>query len=140
VLKLPGRHRLDRRLRDSIGCVTLLSGEDRVRFWLAVCVVLAGIGCARAQQTTTVPPPPPGLPSSFPQYQTYSGCVMNCDSKATTCQSTCSVNNSPSTTFPSSATIAASAGTRPDPGTLSQCYLACTNAQLSCKQTCSPPQ
>jgi len=106
-----------------------------VRLRLAVCLVLAGLASAQAQQTTTVPPPPPGLPSSFPQYSTYSSCLMGCDTKSGTCQNTCSVSNSPSVTF-----AAPVAGTRPDPGTLSQCYLACTTQALTCKQACVPPQ
>jgi hypothetical protein len=101
---------------------------------LAVCLVLAGLGCAQAQQTTTVPTPPPGLRSTFPQFQTYAGCLMNCDTKSGTCQGTCSVSNSPTVTF-----APTPAGTRPDPGTLAQCYLSCNTQALVCKQACTAP-
>jgi hypothetical protein len=105
-----------------------------LRLRLAVCLVLAGVGCASAQQTTTVPPPPAGLPSNFPQVQTYAACLMNCDTKQGTCQGTCSVSNSPTFTF-----APTPAGTRPDSGTLSQCYLSCTTQQLTCKNACTAP-
>jgi hypothetical protein len=105
-----------------------------LRLSLAVCLVLAGVGCASAQQTTTVPPPPPGLPSTFPQAQAYAACLMNCDTRSGTCQGTCSVSNSPSFTF-----AAPTAGTRPDPGALAQCYQSCTTQALTCKQSCTPP-
>jgi hypothetical protein len=108
-----------------------------VRLRIVTCVVLAGVGLAHAQQTVTPPPPPPGLPSNFPQYQTYAGCVMNCDTKTSMCQSTCSINNSPSATFPS--TTSTLTGARPDPGALAQCYVTCNAQQLSCKQACVPP-
>jgi hypothetical protein len=107
-----------------------------MRFRLAVCLVLAGVVHAHAQQTVTVPPPPTPLPSTFPQFQTYAGCLMNCDTRSATCQSTCSVSNSPSLTFAQSGTPA---GTRADPGALSQCYLSCSSQALACKQTCTPP-
>jgi hypothetical protein len=100
---------------------------------LAVFLVLAGVGCASAQQTTT-PPPPAGLPSNFPQVQAYAACLMNCDTRSGTCQGTCSVSNSPTVTF-----APTSAGTRPDPGALSQCYLSCSTQVLVCKQACTPP-
>jgi hypothetical protein len=99
----------------------------------AVCFVLAVVTGAHAQQTTTVPPPPP-LPSTFPQFQTYAGCLMNCDTRATTCQSACGVNN-----FACPGGFSVPAGIRPDPGAQSQCYLCCTTQQLACKQTCTPP-
>ena len=68
-----------------------------MRLRLAVFLVLAAVGSAHAQQTTNTPPP--GLPSTFPQFQTYAGCLMNCDTRSVTCQSTCSVSNSPTSTF-----------------------------------------
>jgi hypothetical protein len=105
-----------------------------LRLRLAVCLVLAGVACAHAQQTTTVPPPPAGLPSNYPQFQTYSSCLMNCDTKSGTCQGTCSVSNSPSFTF-----AAPTPATRPDSGALAQCYLACSTQALVCKQACTPP-
>ena len=105
-----------------------------MRLKLAICVMLAGVGFAQAQQTVTPPPPPPGLPSNFPAYQTYTGCVMNCDTKTSTCQATCSVSNSASGTF-----AAPVAGTRTDPGALAQCYLACNTQALTCKQACVAP-
>jgi len=102
-----------------------------VRLGLAVCLVIASLGCAMAQtQTPTVAPPTP-LPSPLPRGLNYYSCVMNCDTRAGTCQGSCSVSNSPNTTFG-----ATTAGARPDPGALSQCYLACTNQQLACKQAC----
>jgi hypothetical protein len=87
-----------------------------------------------AQQTVTVPPVPPSLPSIQPQFQAFTGCVMNCDTAAGMCQGGCSVNNTP-------ATLAATPapGIRPDPNALSQCYLSCTGQQLVCKQACTPP-
>ena len=39
---------------------------------------------------------------------------MNCDTRSATCQSTCSVSNSPALTF--AAPTSATAGTRPDAG------------------------
>jgi hypothetical protein len=110
-----------------------LSREDRLRLRLALCFVLAAVSGASAQQTTTVPPPAP-LPSTFPQFQTYAGCLMNCDTRAGTCQGTCSVSNSPTLTFATTPT-----GTRPDPSALAQCYQGCTTQALTCKQTCTPP-
>jgi hypothetical protein len=87
-----------------------------------------------AQQTVTVPPVPPSLPSIQPQFQAFTGCVMNCDTAAGMCQGGCSVNNTP-------ATLAATPapGIRPNPNALSQCYLSCTGQQLVCKQACTPP-
>ena len=107
-----------------------------MRLWLVVCLVLAAVAHAHAQQTVTVPPAP-SLPSTFPQFQTYAGCLMGCDTKAGTCQSTCSVSNSPSVTFASPTST--TAGTRLDPGALSQCYLSCNTQTLACKQACTPP-
>jgi hypothetical protein len=104
-----------------------------LRLRLAVGFVVAAVACAHAQQTTT-PPPPQGLPSTFPQFQTYAGCLMNCDTRAGTCQGSCSVSNSPSLTF-----APTTAGARPDPGTLAQCYAACNTQALTCKQACNPP-
>jgi hypothetical protein len=109
-----------------------------VRLRLAVCFMLAAVCSASAQQTTTVPPPPPGLQSTFPQFQTYAGCLMNCDTRAGTCQGTCSINNSPPTTFSTTAT-GTTGGTRPDPGALGQCYSVCNTQALSCKASCTPP-
>jgi hypothetical protein len=111
-----------------------LSREDRLRLRLAVCFALAAVTGAHAQQTVTPVPPPPPLPSTFPQFQTYATCLMNCDTKAGTCQSTCSVTNSPTATFATTPV-----GTRPDPGALAQCYLSCSTQALTCKQTCTPP-
>jgi hypothetical protein len=107
--------------------------------------VLAAVAHAHAQQTVTVPPPT-SLPSTFPQFQTYAGCLMNCDTRAGTCQSTCSVSNSPAVTFaaPSSTPSATRsdpslAPVRPDAGALAQCSLNCSTQALACKQACSPP-
>ena len=108
-----------------------------MRLPLAVFCVFAAVASAHAQQTVTPIPPPPSLPSTFPQFQTYASCLMNCDTRSATCQSTCSVSNSPAVTFAGS--TSATAGTRPDAGTLSQCYLGCNTQALSCKQTCAPP-
>ena len=109
-----------------------------MRLRLAVFLVLAAVGSAHAQQTVTPVAPPPGLPSTFPQFQTYSGCLMNCDTRSVTCQSTCSVTNGPTSTFAATGT-GTTAGTRPDAGTLAQCYIGCNTQALSCKQTCAPP-
>ena len=105
-----------------------------MRLRLALCFVLAAVSGAYAQQTTTVPPPAP-LPSTFPQFQTYAGCLMNCDTRAGTCQGTCSVSNSPAFTFASPTTTSA----RPDAGALAACYQSCTTQALACKQSCTPP-
>jgi hypothetical protein len=107
-----------------------------LRLRLAGCLVLAAVTCAHAQQTTTVPPPPAGLKSTFPQFQTYAGCLMNCDTRSGTCQSTCNVGNSPTFTLAPTTTPT---GTRPDPGALAQCYVACNTQALICKQGCTPP-
>jgi hypothetical protein len=136
--------RVDRSLRDSIGCIASVRGrEDRLILRLAICVLFVGIGWAHAQpldegrpvrlaqQTTTVPPPPPPLPSTLPQAQALSSCLMSCDTRSGMCQGTCSVGNSPSLTL-----AAPTAGTRPDPGALAQCYLSCSTQQISCKQAC----
>ena len=126
--------RLDKSRPHSIACTIDASpGEERLRLRLAVLLVLAGLGCAHAQQTTT-PPPPPSLPSTFPQFQTYAGCLMNCDTRSGTCQGTCGVSNSPSFTF-----AAPTPATRPDYGALAQCYLSCNTQALVCKQACTPP-
>jgi hypothetical protein len=113
-----------------------LSGEDALRLRLAIFCLLAAVTQAHAQQTVTTPPPT-SPPSTFPQFQTYSSCLMNCDTRAGTCQSTCSVSNSPSLTF--AAPTSSSAATRPDPGTLAQCYSSCSTQALACKQACTPP-
>jgi len=106
-----------------------------MRLRLAVCLVLASVAQGHGQQTVTVPPPPASPPSTFPQFQTYAGCLMGCDTKAGTCQSTCSVSNSPSFTF----AAPTSTSTRPDAGALSACYLSCNTQALTCKQACTPP-
>jgi hypothetical protein len=108
-----------------------------LRLRLAVFLVLAAVAPARAQQTVTPIPPPTGLPSTFPQFQTYAGCLMNCDTRSVTCQSTCSVSNTP--TFTLAPTTNTPTTTRPDPGALAQCYLGCNSQALACKQTCAPP-
>ena len=108
---------------------------------LAVCVLVLGVVWAPtqtpeegppvrlAQQTfTPPPPPPPGLPSIIPQTQAYTGCIMNCDTAAGSCQSGCSVSNSPDRL--------STAGLH---DTLTQCYLGCTSTLLQCKQTCPSP-
>ena len=111
----------------------------------AVCVLILGViwtpvqppdegpPIRLAQQTVTVPTPPPGLPSTLPQTQAFTACVMNCDTASGVCQGSCSVNNSPALI----ATLAG--GPRPDAHALTQCYLNCTSQQLSCKQACTPP-
>jgi hypothetical protein len=107
-----------------------MSCEIRAR--LAATVLILGVVWApaqtRAQQTVTPIPPPPGLPSIIPQTQAYTACIMNCDTAAGSCQSGCSVSNSPERT--------SAAGAHE---TLTQCYLACTSALLQCKQTCPSP-
>jgi hypothetical protein len=94
------------------------------------------VASADAQQTTNTPPPT-GLPSTFPQFQTYAGCLMNCDTRSVTCQSTCSVTNTPTLTL--APTTSTPTTTRPDAGALAQCYLGCNSQALACKQTCAPP-
>jgi hypothetical protein len=111
--------------------------EDALRLPLVVFFMLAAVGHAYAQQTVTVPPPPATLPSTFPQFQAYAGCLMTCDTKAGTCQGTCSVSNSPALTF--AAPTSSSAGTRLDAGALTACYQSCTTQALACKQACTPP-
>jgi hypothetical protein len=77
-----------------------------------------------AQQTfTPLPPPVPVLPSIIPQTQAFTACVMNCDTASGSCQSACSVSNSPILTSAAGAHEA-----------LTQCYLSCTSQQLACKQ------
>jgi hypothetical protein len=105
--------------------------EGRLRLWLAVALLAAGVTCAHAQQTITPVTPPPSLPSTFPQFQTYSTCLMNCDTRVGSCQSSCS--------FPSVATSTQTT-IRPDPGALTQCYISCTSQALLCKQACRQPQ
>jgi len=107
---------------------------------LAIGVLILGLGWTPAQtpeegppvrlaqQTVTPIPPPPGLPSIIPQTQVYTACVMNCDTASGSCQSGCSVDNSPART--------SAAGVH---DTLTQCYLGCTSQLLACKQTCPTP-
>jgi hypothetical protein len=105
---------------------------------LAIGVLILGLGSTPAQmpeegppvrlaqQTFTPPPPPvPVLPSIIPQTQAFTACVMNCDTASGSCQSACSVSNSPALTSAA--------------GALTQCYLSCTSQQLVCKQTCPAP-
>ena len=105
-----------------------------MRSRLAVAFVLAGMTCAHAQQTITPVAPPPGLPSTFPQFQTYSTCLMTCDTRVGVCQSSCSLTNSPGVAF--TATGVATPGAA---GALTQCYLSCNSQALLCKQSCTPP-
>ena len=108
-----------------------------MRLRIAVVFVLAGVAYANAQvnpANPNTPVTPLSLPSTFPQFQSYAQCLMNCDTRSATCQSTCSVSNSPTFTFATTPT-----GTRPDPGAVGQCYLTCTNQALVCKQSCTPP-
>jgi hypothetical protein len=111
-----------------------------LRVGLAFFFVLAVVVQAHAQQTVTQPPPT-SPPSTFPQFQTYAGCLMNCDTRAGTCQSTCSVSNSPAVTFAAPSTTLNA--TRTDSSvavpTLAQCYLSCSTQALVCKQACIPP-
>jgi hypothetical protein len=110
--------------------------------WLAVFFVFAALAPVQAQQTTNTPPPP-SLPSTFPQYQTYAGCTMNCDTRSATCQSTCSVSNSPAVTFASPPTVTTPSASRTDASvaapTIGQCYLGCSTQALICKQACTAP-
>jgi len=110
-----------------------------------MCAALVASGCAHAQtldqsrirlaqQTVVVPPPPPSLPSIYPQAQAYSSCLMNCDTGAGMCQGACNVSNSPSITFAGPPGTVSSAS-----GALSQCYLNCSQQQLTCKRTCVAP-
>ena len=113
-----------------------------MRLRLAIFLVFVALAPAHAQQTTNTPPPP-SLPSTFPQFQTYAGCLMTCDTRSATCQSTCSVSNSPAVTFAAPPTATTPSATRIDSSvvgpTLTQCYLNCNTAALTCKQTCNPP-
>ena len=103
---------------------------------LAVCVFILGVVWAPTQTPEEGPPvrlaqqtfTPPGLPSIIPQTQAYTACIMNCDTASGSCQSACSVSNSPART--------SAAGVH---DTLTQCYLGCTSTLLQCKQTCPSP-
>jgi len=113
-----------------------------LRLWLMVFLVFVAMAPAHAQQTTNTPPPP-SLPSTFPQFQNYAGCMMNCDTKAGTCQGGCSVSNSPALTFAPPPSATTPSATRTDSSvavpTLGQCYLSCSTQALICKQACTPP-
>jgi hypothetical protein len=113
-----------------------------LRVWLAVSFVLAAAAQAQAQQTVTQPPPA-SPPSTFPQFQTYNSCLMNCDTRAGTCQGTCSVSNSPALTFAAPPSATNPSATRTDSSvavpTLAQCYLSCSTQALVCKRACTPP-
>ena len=111
--------------------------EGHLRVLLTVAFVVAGMTCAHAQQTITPVTPPAGLPSTFQQYQNYAGCVLNCDTRVGTCQSSCSASNSPTFTFAPTTT---GTPTRPDPGALTQCFISCNSQALLCKQACRLPQ
>ena len=100
-----------------------------MRFRLAICALLIGIGGADAQGPDARRPIRLAQTS---QSQTFTSCLLNCDTRSGTCQGSCGVGNSPSTTFATPTT-----GSRPDPGALAQCYLTCTTQQLSCKQACN---
>jgi hypothetical protein len=119
-----------------------------MRLLLAVVFVIAGLTCAHAQvnpanpNTPGVPVTPTPLPSTFPQFQNYTACLMNCDTRVGTCQSSCSLNNSPSFT------LAPLASTSPGTGTgtvtsgaasLTQCNMTCVSQSLVCKQSCTAP-
>jgi hypothetical protein len=107
----------------------------RVRFaFYFLSFLTLGANCALAQQTVTVPPAAFTLPSTRPQTEAFTACVVNCDTAVGACHGRCNVNNSPLTTFAPSI-----AGTRPDPGALSQCHQSCIVVQLTCKQSCRPP-
>jgi hypothetical protein len=98
---------------------------------LAIGVLIFGLGWtpALAQQTFTPPPPPvPVLPSIIPQTQAYTGCIMNCDTGAGSCQSACNIANMPDRTATSGVYESRT-----------QCYLGCTSTLLQCKQTCPSP-
>jgi hypothetical protein len=118
--------------------VTNLPGEDgmscEIRARLTAAVLILGVVWAPAQtlaqQTfTPLPPPVPVLPSIIPQTQAFTTCVLNCDTASGSCQSACSVSNSPILTSAAGAHEA-----------LTQCYLSCTSQQLACKQACPAPQ
>jgi hypothetical protein len=127
---------LDNASRHSIRFYVCLFVGGMLALAIAVAFVVAGLTCAHAQQTITPVTPPAGLPSTFPQFQTYASCLMNCDTRVGQCQSTCSVSNSPAFTFAPTTT---GTPTRPDPGAVSQCFIACNSQALACKQTCTPP-
>ena len=105
----------------------------RLAFYFLSFLTVSADG-ALAQQTVTVPPPAFTLPSTRPQSEAFAGCVVNCDTAVGACQGRCNVNNSPLTTFAPNV-----AGTRPDPGALSQCHQNCIFVLLTCKQSCRPP-
>jgi len=110
-----------------------------MRSLLAVVFVIAALTCAHAQVNPANPNAqvnPQSLPSTFPQYQNYAGCVMNCDTRLGTCQSSCSLSNTAAFTFAPTTT---GTPTRPDPGALTQCYMSCNSQGLVCKQSCTPP-
>jgi hypothetical protein len=58
--------------------------ENGLRFKLATLCLIGSATCALGQQTVTVPPPTP-IPSTLPQAQTFTSCLMNCDTAAGTC-------------------------------------------------------
>jgi hypothetical protein len=114
---------------------------------LAIGLLLVGMSCGQSQeldprgpirlaQASTPSVPTPAVPTPSPTIpQPSTACLMNCDTRAGSCQGTCSVSNSVSSTFPT--TVPGSFNPRPDSGTLAQCYLGCSTQQLSCKQACS---
>ena len=116
-----------------------------MRLLLAVVFVIAGLTCAHAQFNPANPNTPvatPGLPSTFPQYQTYAACVMNCDTRVGACQSYCSLNNSPGFTLAPVASTAPGTGTgtlTTGAASLTQCNMTCVSQSLVCKQSCPPP-
>jgi len=113
-----------------------------MRLRLAVAFVVAGVTCAHAQQTITPITPPAGLPSTFPQYQVYSACVMNCDTRVGQCQGACSLNNSPAFTLAPFASTAPGTGTgvlTSGAASLTQCNMTCISQSLACKMSCQPP-
>jgi hypothetical protein len=98
---------------------------------LAIGVLILGLGGTPtlAQQQFTPPPPPtPSVPPIQPQFQTFTACVMNCDTASGSCQGACSVSNSPALTSAVGAHDA-----------LTQCYLSCSSQLLQCKQGCTAP-
>jgi hypothetical protein len=120
-----------------------------VRYRLAVGILLTSVACAFAQtrddqrpirlaQSSQAPISQPTITSptspSSPQSQAFTSCVMNCDTRAGTCQGTCSVGNS-AATAPS--LFGPTFSPRTDIGALPQCYLNCTTQQLACKQACN---
>jgi hypothetical protein len=113
-----------------------------MRLRLAVAFVVTGATCAYAQQTFTPIPAPPGLPSTFPQYQNYAGCLMNCDTRVAQCQGSCSLTNSPAFTLAPLASTAPGTGTgtlTSGAASLTQCNMNCVSQSLVCKQSCQPP-